>query len=282
MYFIDLRASSSGGIPAEQATVWDQGSRLVMPQDFGAQFSGKNVLLVTHGFNVNRSNGIASLTWWSTKCQLPSSFVMVGVLWPGDSKYVPLLDYPGEGSEAIKSGKLLADFLNQYSTRTQALSLVSHSLGARVVLQTLAELNISVDHVILMAGAIENDCLLNEYAEAAKKARKITVIASQKDWVLELAFPVGNPIGEIVMRDHPYFTSAIGRTGPSAFDANTYLWQIPDNWNYGHLDYLPSDQTGPQFTPPMTCPSDTDMQPSQTNNWKPGWSAAVVATQIDI
>lgn len=281
MYFIDLRASSSGGIPAEQASVWEDGSRSIGPQDFATQLSGKNVVLATHGFNVNRNNGLHSLSCWSNKCQLPSTFIMVGVLWPGDSAYFPVMDYPAEGMEAIKSGRVLASFLNQYLTQVQTLSLVSHSLGARVILQTLAELNFNIDRLILMAGAIEDDCLVNEYADAAKKARQIYVIASNKDWVLEFAFPIGNPIGEIIMHDHPYFTRAIGRSGPSSFDSNICLWQIPEEWNYGHLEYLPSDQTGPHFTLPMSCPSDSETQPSQADNWKPSWSAGAVATQVD-
>jgi pimeloyl-ACP methyl ester carboxylesterase len=281
MYFIDLRATSGGGIAAEEASVyWEDGS-LRSPEDFARDVQAKDVVLAAHGFNVNREHGRNSLTCWSERCNLPSGYMLVGILWPGDSAFFPILDYPVEGLEAIISGKVLAKFLNQYATGAQSLSLVSHSLGARMVLQALDGLDRSARRLILMAGAIEDDCLVNEYAGAAGKAQQIYVIASKEDRVLKFAFPIGNPVGEIIMHDHPYFRAAIGRAGPASFDARTRLWQIPDGWDYGHLDYLPSDRTGPQLPPPLTRPGDSAPAPTpSTQGWKPSWSAGAVSTQV--
>lgn len=281
MYFIDLRADGSGGIPAAEATVWEDGSRPVPTQEFSTLVHGRDVVLATHGFNVNRKHGLMSLSCWNDRCQLPAGYMMVGLLWPGDSAFLPILDYPVEGMEAIRSGKLLAGFLNDHASQAQTLSLVSHSLGARMVLQTLAGFEGKVHRLILMAGAIEDDCLLNEYAEAAGKAEQIHIIASRKDWVLEFAFPIGNPIGEIIMHGHPYFRTAIGRKGPARFGPNTRLWQIPDGWDYGHLDYLPSDHVGAPLSPPRPVPASTDPVPMPGPDWKPSWSASAVATQVD-
>lgn len=283
MYFIDLRATGSGGIAAAEAAVyWEDGS-LRSAADFARDVRAKDVVLATHGFNVNREKGRNSLTCWSERCGLPPGFMLVGVLWPGDSAFFPILDYPVEGLEAIRSGRVLARFLNQHATGVQSLSLVSHSLGARMVLQALDGLDQGARRLILMAGAIEDDCLVREYAGAAGKAQQIYIIASKEDWVLKFAFPIGNPIGQIVMHGHPYFRTAIGRVGPSSFDPRTRLWQIPDGWDYGHLDYLPSDRTGPQLVPPppFARPGDADPMPNpSTKGWKPSWSAGAVSTQV--
>jgi len=282
MLFIDLRASASGGIPAEQAAVWDEGSRLVTADEFAARVRGLDVVFAAHGFNVDRGHGIQALTSWSKRCTLPSGSLLAGVLWPGDSAFLPVLDYPAEGLEAIRSGRLLARFLDQYATGAASLSLVSHSLGGRMVLETLSDMEKGVRRLILMAGAIEDDCLVNEYAQAARKAQQIYVLASMRDWVLEFAFPIGNPVGEIVMHGHPYFRVALGRSGPSSFDGNTRLWQIPGGWDYGHLDYMPSDDIGPLLAPPLQQPGASDAVPGNPPavGWKPSWSAGAVSTQV--
>ncbi len=283
--FIDLRATPSGGITAEEATVWDDGIRPLSYSDFGLSTRGRDIVLAAHGFNVGRATGVAALSRWSGLCQLPASSLFVGVLWPGDSRYLPILDYPVEGEEAIRSGRLLARFLNEYAAQAASISLVSHSLGGRMILEALDKLDRQARRLILMAGAIEDDCLVKEYAKAARKAQEIYVLASKSDWVLEFAFPIGNPIGEIIMHGHPYFKTALGRNGPAQpipLEQRGGAWQIPDNWGYGHLDYLPGTAIGPRFYPPIDAPGAGQRIPiyPEVDGWKSSWSAAAVSTEV--
>jgi hypothetical protein len=283
--FIDLRATPSGGITAEEATVWDDGARPLSYNDFGASTRGRDIVLAAHGFNVGRASGVAALSRWSGLFQLPGSSLFVGVLWPGDSRYLPILDYPVEGEEAIRSGRLLARFINQYAAEAASISFVSHSLGARMVLEALDKLERDARRLILMAGAIEDDCLVNEYGKAAGKAQEIYILSSKSDWVLEFAFPIGNPIGELIMHGHPYFKTALGRNGPAQpipLEQRGGAWQIPDGWNYGHLDYLPGKAIGPQFYPPIDAPGVGARIPiyPEVDGWKSSWSAGVVSTEV--
>jgi pimeloyl-ACP methyl ester carboxylesterase len=281
--FIDLRATPSGGICATEATVWDEGRTLVATDDFLSRIQGRDLILATHGFNVSRADGIKALSSWDTLCQLPPSALFIGVLWPGDSRYLPVLDYPFEGNEAITSGQLLARFLNQNANSAASVSLVSHSLGARMILEALAGLQNKVRRLIIMAGAIENDCLTREYQSAAVKAEEIYVIASKQDWVLEFAFPTGNLIGEILMHGHPYCKVALGRNGPAIPIPLTQrggAWQIPADWKYGHLDYLPSEVIGHVLPPPIIAPGESSTPTDSADGWKPAWSASAVATQV--
>ena len=287
--FVNLRASENGGIVAGEASAWkygdDGGASPVSAQGFAERVAGCQVLFATHGFNVDQQGGVDALSMWSRNCQLPGSFLFVGVLWPGDSAFLPVIDYVYEGVEAIASGKLLAAYLNQNATRAQSISFVSHSLGARTVLETVSGLAADPRRVILMAAAIENDCLSNEYVNAARKASEVFVIASKSDYVLEWAFPAGNLVGEIVMSGHPYDRTALGRCGPAwpvPSDVNAVSLQIPDAWDYGHLDYLPKDTIGPPFPPPVSEPGPQAGVPGESpppDGWKPAWSAGVVATQ---
>src|ERR1700739_1788160 len=104
MLFIDLRASASGGICAAEASVWQDGTIALSPAQFAAAVRGRDLVLATHGFNVSRQDGIDALSNWTRLMSLPAGATLVGVLWPGDSRYLPVVDYPLESDEAIAGG----------------------------------------------------------------------------------------------------------------------------------------------------------------------------------
>ena len=74
--------------------------------DLLTAINGRHVLIATHGFNVNRENGIASLSNWGSLLQLGPASAFVGLLWPGDSVWAHGLDYPGEARVADDAGAL--------------------------------------------------------------------------------------------------------------------------------------------------------------------------------
>jgi Alpha/beta hydrolase of unknown function (DUF900) len=139
--FIDLRASGKGGIVADEGQAWVDGTTLVSSEDFAQRVRGRDLFLATHGFNVDRQDGIDSLSLWSRRCPLPVNAMFIGVLWPGDSRLLPFVNYVYAGTEAMSSGKLLAAYLNKNAVMAQSLAFFSHSLGVRVVLQTIRDLN---------------------------------------------------------------------------------------------------------------------------------------------
>ncbi|MBV8210519.1 MAG: DUF726 domain-containing protein [Burkholderiaceae bacterium] len=285
MLFIDLRATPSGGICAAEASVWLDGTVAQSPAQFTAAVRGRDLVLATHGFNVSRQDGIAALSNWSQLMSLPAGAMLVGVLWPGDSRYLPVVDYPAEGEVAIEAGRLLAGFLNQNAQAAASISLVSHSLGGRVVLETASNLDRDIRRLVLMAAAVEDDCLTNEYQEAAVKAQQIYVLASRSDWVLQYAFPAGNLIGEIIMRGHPYFRAALGREGPALpidLHQRGGAWQIPDGWGYEHGDYLPKEAVAATLPAQTQPPADSATPPANPpfEGWKSAWSASAVSFQV--
>jgi hypothetical protein len=290
MFFLSTRALPMGG-GVGPLKVLDENSRVYQPADVVAAVRGRDVLLVTHGFNVNQADGLEKLSNWAKLVDLGNS-VCVGMLWPGDSRWIHVVDYPLEGNEAIEAGNSLAGFLNSYFAAALSLSFASHSLGARVVLQTIAGLNrTTVRRLLLMAGAIDNTCLAGEYVKAAAKVQSISVLASRSDDVLEWAFPSGNFVSGLFSRGTPYVHEALGREGPAEpypSSGNIHAdWQIPDGWNFGHGSYLPPNPLGanptryltlPYFPPPnMPPPPNYAPAALQSNEtlWQPAFSAAV-------
>jgi esterase/lipase superfamily enzyme len=205
--------------------------------------AGRDILLVVHGFNVNLASGVASAAALDAYLALGDSVVVIGVLWPGDF-WIPVVNYPFEGSDAMDCGGKLADYCGRYFGAARSLSFLSHSLGARLVLQAVAALKLvrKARLVCLTAGAINRDCLDREYATAAANSETINVLASHRDRVLELAYPIGDPISNLLHDDHAFFTKALGNDGPSSTSVPKVHgpYQIPDGYNYDHGSYMPS------------------------------------------
>jgi len=290
MLFLNTRSIPVGGGTCP-VKIYDPNNSAANLSDLASFIQGRNVLLITHGFNVNQPDGTNALTNWAALLQL-NNVAVVGMLWPGDARWIHAIDYPIEGNEAITAGNELATFINANFSSAVSLSFASHSLGARVVLQTISGLNLGVRRLLLMAGAIDNTCLTAEYATAATKVESISLLASHGDDVLKWAFPAGNFLSGIFTHGLPYVHTALGREGPASPYPNPNNihanWQIPDAWCYGHGNYLPDATVTPDF--PLTVdipPGNPNAPPNNTppaldtpnNTWQPAWSAAFESTR---
>jgi len=97
---------------------------------------------------------------------------------------------------------------------------VSHSLGARVVLQSVRSLIVrrfQVSQICLMAAAVDDSSLAHPavYLEAAAKTGRIAVLASRRDRILKFGYPLGDFLKAFLSpRDRP--GAALGYHGPRA------------------------------------------------------------------
>ncbi len=279
--FLDLRIQPVGGELAQQVAVC-QGTSLAnytgMPiGDLLNSINGKHVLIATHGFNVDRENGIASLSNWAGLLQLGPAAAFVGVLWPGDSIWAHGLDYPGEPRVADDAGALLGPYLDANFQGAASISFASHSLGARVVLATIANMKTPVRRLTLMAGAIDDDCLTTEFKAAAAKVGAISALASMKDTVLSRLFPLGNFVGGILTAGHPWWHAAIGHCGPSQTWPGNFQapYLIPDGWSFDHGNYL---QINAPPVPVLPVPMDVPAQgAAEPGGGIAGWQEAFTA-----
>ncbi len=244
--YVSFRSQSVGGSVAGPAVLRGDGmaSPLALTPVSSAELArltaGKNVIFATHGFNVSLEYGARSLGQLELQLGLAASDVFFAVLWPGDY-WLPVVNYPFEGDVAIECGKRLAQFCASAIAGSQSLSFVSHSLGARVVLEAVKNLNRRARVVCLTAAAVNRDCLASEYASAAANSSAIAILASHSDDVLKYAFRIGDPIANLLHDDHRFFEAALGYDGPTvpAQPPIALPWQIADADDYGHGDYLP-------------------------------------------
>ncbi len=280
--FLDLRLQPVGGELSRQVAVF-QGTSLAnytgaTMGDLLSAINGRHVLIATHGFNVNRDNGIASLSNWGSLLQLGPGAVFVGLLWPGDSVWAHGLDYPGEARVADDAGALLASFIDANLQSAASVSFASHSLGARVVLATIANLKMPVRRLTLMAGAIDDNCLTTEFQAAVAKIEAVSALASMKDTVLSRLFPLGNFVAGILTEGHPWWHAAIGHCGPQqTWPANFAApFMIPDGWSFDHGNYLQiNEPPAPAMALPVNVPPQGSAEPV---GGVPGWQETFTAS----
>ncbi len=294
--FLDVRLDPVGGGLASEVTPYlatfndstlATYATIPTPQ-LQTAIQGRHVLIGTHGFNNSRWDGIDHLSNWATLLQLPDPSVFVGLLWPGDSVWAHGLDYPDEPKIANDAGPKVGSFVDQYFGSAASISFSSHSLGARVVLSTISNMNSKVRRAILMAGAIDNNCFDTEFQADMDNIEKISVLASTKDDVLMLLCPLGNLLGGIIAEGHPWFRTALGRSGPSQPQPGNFLppFQIPSVWNYGHFNYLQIDASAPTLTIPTSVPPEGSPLPVSDGDgtvppgWQEAFSAAFVSSRF--
>lgn len=283
--FLDVRLSSVGGDLAKSVAI-GEGTQIGNYQslnqaEFLGEIGGRHVLIATHGFNVDRAAGIACLSNWESLLQLAPPSALIGLLWPGDSIWLHGLDYPKEPRVADEAGRSIAAFLDANFGAAASISFASHSLGARVLLATVSNMNRPVRRATIMAGAIDDDCLNAEFQSAAAKIGKISVLASNEDRVLSAAFPLGNFFGGILDAGHPWWRAALGQGGPSLpwpsnFEAP---FEIPDNWEFEHDDYLQLDPPSASIVVPTDIPPDGSSKPG-VDYWQAAWTAAFESTRF--
>ena len=293
--FLDVRLQPVGGSVASQVAHF-QGDSIdnytgITLTDLRNFIRGQHVLIGAHGFNVDRADGILRLSGWESLLQLPPASVFVGLIWPGDSTWAHGLDYPVEAGVADQAGQRIASFIEANFGAVASLSFVSHSLGARVVLSTISNMKHHVRRLMLMAGAIDNNCLTNEFSNVADSVDTISALASLGDTLLSGIFPLGNFFAGVLDEGHPWVRAALGHRGPAATPPSNFVfpYQIPDNWSYDHGDYLNlQSQPPPSWPLPTDVPGNGTIPPaplagagaSEIAGWRAAFSAAFASTRF--
>ena len=274
-FYVNLRAGAVGGAVVDPYVIEGDGTKVppalkyVEARTLPARVAGKDILFGVHGFNVSYGNGASELGWLDNALRLSPPELFFGVLWPGDF-WLPVINYPFEGATSIDSGRRLAEFCNRWFDQARSISFLSHSLGARLVLEAITNLDRAVESVCLTAGAINHDCLTSEYALALTKITAVTTLASRNDLVLKLAFPVGDLISDVLHADHIPLRRALGYDGPHPLAGPSVTpSQISDAAGYGHGDYLPP----PSATQPVggKWPLVADFMACSFRKTRPAW-----------
>ncbi|MGB5008799.1 MAG: hypothetical protein WBO88_00670 [Candidatus Dechloromonas phosphoritropha] len=187
----------------------------------------------------------------------------------------------------VQAGKYLADLCSDRFKQARSISFLSHSLGGRAVkwLKPVPGRDKPACIVYLTVAAVDNDCLLRQYAAVPGQCVSFVNLASRKDRVLKYAYPAGDFFSDLFGDDDSPWVGALGLSGPKgATPGNVSRNQIPDRLTYGHGNYLPpSFMTAPQIPtqpPPWAEASDFMIRAfrEQSQSWPPSWPGAALVS----
>lgn len=242
----------------------------------GERLRGRDVWFVVHGFNTNRDRGIMSLgamaqeylgqgvqsaqyadaAYDSLGLPRPTfapAEAMIPVLWPGDAPGLGILkgaSYPLEIGDVYKTAVEFARLLSDPETRPARVNFITHSLGARVALDTLRNLAAgptppAFGTVLMMAPATDDDVLDDpRFARVVDRTERFVVVSSFKDVTLEYAFPIGDVLERALHWTERASVRAMGRFGPRLKKGSPALakldwFQMRDSVGQDHNDYNP-------------------------------------------
>lgn len=112
-----------------------------------------------------------------------------------------------------------------------------------MVLSSVSCLRLPVCRVALMAPAIDDNCLTREFKAVTAKADAISVLASKRDEVLLVCFPLGNLFAGIIAAGPPWWRAALEFCGPAKPWPKNFKppFKIPDEWKFQYEKYLQID-----------------------------------------
>lgn len=238
---LSVRVEPAGGAVADQVQVLGA----VRPE------GRRSLVLLIHGYANSQATASGSFDACVSNLEAAASQSNSNLIsplfkfyWPGDTKLpvISQLSYPWEIGPAVDSAAKLSTFLQGLSGpggTPVEVHFVSHSLGGRVVLETLkhfvaagANTSVLFRSMSLMAGAVPVHMAGNPHQlqDGALIPGKRQVLFSTSDLVLAIAFRLGETTA-----GEGFFPEAVGTNGhPNG------MWQQQNLKGYEHWDYWPS------------------------------------------
>ena len=265
MLFISTRKELDNEDDLGPTTYWDipivnqvelgepAGRQELSLADLRDSVTGKSVLVLVHGFNnefedIIRAYGIidsqvqAHLSEWYDE--------VIGFTWPGGDSP---LDWYAPKRRAGVVGPRLAQFLQHFAGEAATIDLMSHSLGARVVLGALNLLPAdSVRANFMTASAVDNEVIephQKYFAAVRTGATESIVFHTKNDSVLKSAYRLAewdNPLGlfgpenPAAVIEH-LSNVTVGNcknviSGHGEYKTSDSIYQFINQWMMGNID----------------------------------------------
>lgn len=220
MLVLSVREKDEGGDVLGQVFVSGSGPNLPRTE----------LLVLVHGFNNHLEEAQEAYRWFrrgqeaglNVDGERTLEDLLTDTFWPGDADWAGPIDkldflvYPVAVHHALTTAQRFAAYLSS-RTDVHVIHFIGHSLGCRVVLETIRALKDAgagsrIGKVCLMAAAVPTSMVMPgaELAGAMTAPSNLRVLYSPDDLVLEFAFAPGQTIsGE----GEGFFPTAIGRYG---------------------------------------------------------------------
>ncbi len=189
----------------------DKVIRDLTSDNFFNEIKHLKILFIVHGYNNEQDEvyDAYSVIENNIVSNLNSTYdLIIGYSWPGGDLG---LEWFSAKSRANSVARRFRFLITKISNHASSLDIMSHSLGARVVLKALkqAESRIIVRNYFCMAAAVDNEVLEKneEFHQSISKIQNLYVFHSQKDGVLTYFYRMAewdNPLGRYGPEDKDY------------------------------------------------------------------------------
>lgn len=166
----------------------------------------KKVLVLVHGYNNKHEKVFSAYETLEEKvsAKLPGTYdLILGYSWPGGDF---ALDWWSAQARADSVALMFRDLLQNISSDNGVIDVMSHSLGARVVLKALKDESTEglVQNYYCTAPAVDNECLEpdEEFHDSISCCKRMFVFHSYRDGVLNVVYRTAE------------FDRALGLSGP--------------------------------------------------------------------
>jgi pimeloyl-ACP methyl ester carboxylesterase len=203
------------------------------------------LILLVHGFNVSEEEAAASYQKFREHFKAQGAHILAGqlgeVYWPGDeeNKIISTISFPLKVPRAVAVSASFAEYLSARRSplrQPSQILLIGHSLGCRVILETL---NLLVDQkrrspdirIFLMAAGVPIQMVepKGRLRQAVEFASHAYTFYSDKDKALRV-FPLGQHLAEGGNRRQ---NEAVGRNGkPESGLWTDRYWM--EGFDHGH------------------------------------------------
>ena len=226
----------------------DGGELAATVEPMPARVAHRELVLLVHGFN--NHEGEAGTAYHGFRARQPIrdaralERVLGDLFWPGDASWRGIADnadfavYPAAVGTAHAAGNRLAAYLRSLSGLLK-VHFIAHSLGCRVVLETIRALASDgprVGRVGLMAAAVPVFKVQagGALVGALERAERVHILYSHSDIVLKTAFRAGQTAAG---GDEGFFPRALGARHPPplpGFVASTHVLDAHHGDYWGH------------------------------------------------
>jgi pimeloyl-ACP methyl ester carboxylesterase len=226
----------------------------ISPADEAALSSAHHLVLLIHGYNNDAADAERAYAGFHARqrdldpdARYGIGTIFVEVYWPGDAAwgFVSFLFYMGSIKHATQTAERLAGYLAAHIGNVARIDIVAHSMGCRLVLELLRELegkaNIPlIGRIVFMAGAVPTFMLQQSNPPRRLRPAYDRVLRegarslySGSDMVLAVTFPAGQSLAP---GPEGFMPAAIGHACWSDATAPSNLGQ-QENPGAGHSDY---------------------------------------------
>jgi esterase/lipase superfamily enzyme len=227
--------------------------------DLAEEVRDRHIVVFVHGFRSPIKNVAPAYGKLQTEMErrgliAPGNYdLAVGFLWPG---FATRLGFFAAVPWANRSASFFREFVKILNGSAHTVDVQTHSLGARVALQSMAfEHEIWIDNLLLTAPAVDNESLepAKEFNTALNSCRRCFVYHSEKDPVLKIGYRIG-ALDRALGFKGPEHPSVIEADCPEVFvvdcakvvTSHGGYRQSPEF--YGHWERVLADVPLPRFT----------------------------------